>query len=77
MISQLAAAGKVKKKFSHCLDNKKGGGILAVGELVEPKLNAAPIVEKQYATLSPSLSPLLSLLCMYTQHPPPKVYIEI
>lgn len=47
MISQLAAAGKVKKKFSHCLDNKKGGGILAVGELVEPKLNTSPIVEKQ------------------------------
>jgi len=75
VISQLAAAGKVKKKFSHCLDNQKGGGILAVGELVEPKLNTSPIVQKQYATLSPTPR---SLAYMYTHTlPPPKGFIEI
>ncbi|XP_050363398.1 aspartic proteinase 36-like [Argentina anserina] len=46
MISQLAAAGKVKKQFAHCLDNVNGGGIFAIGEVVEPKLkmNMTPLV---------------------------------
>ncbi|KAK9945396.1 hypothetical protein M0R45_010916 [Rubus argutus] len=48
MISQLAAAGKVKKQFAHCLDNVNGGGIFAIGEVVEPKLklNTTPLVPK-------------------------------
>ena len=47
-ISQLAAAGKVKKVFSHCLDNIRGGGIFAIGEVVEPKLNTTPLVPRMY-----------------------------
>ncbi|KAI8013061.1 Aspartic proteinase-like protein 2 [Camellia lanceoleosa] len=37
MISQLASVGKVKKMFAHCLDGTNGGGIFAIGQLVEPK----------------------------------------
>lgn len=45
IISQLASSGKVKRQFSHCLDNVKGGGIYAIGEVVEPKVkNTTPLV---------------------------------
>ncbi|KAK9919233.1 hypothetical protein M0R45_027842 [Rubus argutus] len=49
MLSQLAAAGKVRKQFAHCLDNtKQGGGIWAIGEVVEPKIkNISPMVPNQ------------------------------
>ena len=48
MLSQLASSGKVKKVFSHCLDNVNGGGIFAIGEVVEPKVNLTPLVPNQY-----------------------------
>lgn len=48
VLSQLAASGKVKKIFSHCLDNIHGGGIFALGEVVEPKVNTTPLVSGQY-----------------------------
>ncbi|GAU29746.1 hypothetical protein TSUD_392350 [Trifolium subterraneum] len=44
VLSQLAASRKVKKIFSHCLDNIRGGGIFAIGELVEPKVSTTPLV---------------------------------
>ncbi|XP_048323928.2 aspartic proteinase 36 [Ziziphus jujuba] len=47
MISQLAVAGKVKKTFAHCLDNVNGGGIFAIGEVVEPQVNTTPMVPNQ------------------------------
>ncbi|KAL8170828.1 hypothetical protein V2J09_022632 [Rumex salicifolius] len=47
VLSQLSAAKKVKKKFSHCLDGKAGGGIFAIGEIVEPKLNTTPLIPNQ------------------------------
>lgn len=47
MISQLAAAGKVKRMFGHCLDNINGGGIFAIGEIVSPKVNTTPMVPDQ------------------------------
>ncbi|CAK9327893.1 unnamed protein product [Citrullus colocynthis] len=47
MISQLAATGKVKKIFAHCLDSIAGGGIFAIGEVVEPKLKTTPVVPNQ------------------------------
>ncbi|XP_062014344.1 aspartic proteinase 36-like [Rosa rugosa] len=49
MLSQLAAAGKVRNKFAHCLDStKQGGGIWAIGEVVEPKMKyTSPIVSNQ------------------------------
>ncbi|KAI3776335.1 hypothetical protein L1987_46111 [Smallanthus sonchifolius] len=45
LLSQLASAKKVKKTFSHCLDGKKGGGIFAIGEVVEPKIKTTPILD--------------------------------
>ncbi|XP_028054411.1 aspartic proteinase-like protein 2 [Camellia sinensis] len=47
MLSQLASAGKVKKIFAHCLDGTNGGGIFAIGQVVQPKLNATPIIPNQ------------------------------
>ncbi|KAG8390740.1 hypothetical protein BUALT_Bualt01G0115000 [Buddleja alternifolia] len=44
ILSQLALSGKVKKVFSHCLDGNKGGGVFAIGEVVEPKVNRTPLV---------------------------------
>jgi hypothetical protein len=46
-LSQLAAAGKTKKIFSHCLDSTNGGGIFAIGEVVEPKVKTTPIVKNK------------------------------
>ncbi|KAK7340377.1 hypothetical protein VNO77_21079 [Canavalia gladiata] len=45
-LSQLAASGKVKKIFSHCLDNIKGGGIFSIGEVVQPKFNTTSLVPR-------------------------------
>ncbi|KAK3145081.1 hypothetical protein QOZ80_4AG0322760 [Eleusine coracana subsp. coracana] len=44
MLSQLAAAGKVKKVFSHCLDTIIGGGIFAIGDVVQPKVKTTPLI---------------------------------
>ncbi|XP_073099847.1 aspartic proteinase 36 isoform X2 [Elaeis guineensis] len=44
MISQLAAAGRVRKVFAHCLDTIKGGGIFAIGNVVEPKVKTTPLI---------------------------------
>ncbi|KAJ4902187.1 Eukaryotic aspartyl protease family protein [Raphanus sativus] len=47
IISQLAAAGNVKRVFSHCLDNVNGGGIFAVGEVESPVVKTTPLVPNQ------------------------------
>ncbi|KAI7750855.1 hypothetical protein M8C21_013366 [Ambrosia artemisiifolia] len=47
LLSQLASSKKVKKTFSHCLDGGKGGGIFAIGEVVEPKTKTTPILDDQ------------------------------
>ncbi|KAL6660407.1 hypothetical protein ACP70R_001953 [Stipagrostis hirtigluma subsp. patula] len=44
MLSQLAAAGKVKKIFAHCLDTVNGGGIFAIGDVVHPKVKTTPMI---------------------------------
>ncbi|CAL5058284.1 unnamed protein product [Urochloa decumbens] len=44
MLSQLAAAGKVQKIFAHCLDTVHGGGIFAIGNVVQPKVKTTPLV---------------------------------
>ncbi|GJN08705.1 hypothetical protein PR202_ga26657 [Eleusine coracana subsp. coracana] len=44
MLSQLAAAGKVKKVFSHCFDTRKGGAIFAVGSVVQPTVRMTTLV---------------------------------
>ncbi|TVU02779.1 hypothetical protein EJB05_51708 [Eragrostis curvula] len=44
MLSQLAAAGKVRKIFAHCLDTVRGGGIFAIGNVVQPVVKTTPLV---------------------------------
>lgn len=51
IISQLASAGKVKKVFSHCLDGINGGGIFAIGQVVQPKLKTTPLVPNEYVDI--------------------------
>lgn len=48
MLSQLANANKVKKVFSHCLDGSKGGGIFAIGEVVQPKVQTTPMIPEAH-----------------------------
>lgn len=48
VISQLASSGRVKKMFAHCLDGTNGGGIFAIGHVVQPKVNMTPLVPNQY-----------------------------
>ncbi|RVW69522.1 Aspartic proteinase-like protein 2 [Vitis vinifera] len=52
MISQLASSGKVRKMFAHCLDGLNGGGIFAIGHIVQPKVNTTPLVPNQYVYIS-------------------------
>ncbi|CAI8592100.1 unnamed protein product [Vicia faba] len=47
MISQLSSSGKVKKKFAHCLNGVNGGGIFAIGHVVQPKVNTTPLLPDQ------------------------------
>ncbi|PHT73217.1 hypothetical protein T459_24002 [Capsicum annuum] len=47
LISQLVACGTVKKKFAHCLDGVKEGGIFAIGQVVELKVNSVPMIPEQ------------------------------
>ncbi|GKU87598.1 hypothetical protein SLEP1_g1971 [Rubroshorea leprosula] len=44
VISQLAASGKMKKMFAHCLDGVNGGGIFAIGYVVQPKVNMTSLI---------------------------------
>ncbi|XP_004492042.1 aspartic proteinase 36 [Cicer arietinum] len=47
MISQLSSSGKVKKMFAHCLNGVNGGGIFAIGHVVQPKVNTTPLLPDQ------------------------------
>lgn len=47
IISQLASSGKVEKMFAHCLDGVNGGGIFAIGHVVQPKVNSTPLIQDQ------------------------------
>ncbi|XP_019261833.1 PREDICTED: aspartic proteinase-like protein 2 isoform X2 [Nicotiana attenuata] len=47
MLSQLASSGRVTEKFAHCLDSVNGGGIFAIGDVVQPKVNMTPLVPNQ------------------------------
>ncbi|RYR60190.1 hypothetical protein Ahy_A04g017259 isoform B [Arachis hypogaea] len=50
LISQLASSGKVKKMFAHCLNGVNGGGIFAIGHVVQPKVNVTRLLPDQYVT---------------------------
>ncbi|XP_015873543.3 aspartic proteinase 36 isoform X1 [Ziziphus jujuba] len=48
VISQLSSQGVAPKVFSHCLKgNDEGGGILVLGEIVEPNIVYSPLVPGQ------------------------------
>ncbi|TXG72915.1 hypothetical protein EZV62_001494 [Acer yangbiense] len=47
MISQLASSGRVKNMFAHCLDGINGGGIFAIGHVVQPEVSMTPLVPNQ------------------------------
>ncbi|KAK4483379.1 hypothetical protein RD792_010565 [Penstemon davidsonii] len=51
MLSQLASSGRIKKMFAHCLDGVNGGGIFAIGHVVQPLVNTTPLVPNQYVIL--------------------------
>lgn len=49
VISQLSSRGIAPKVFSHCLKgDDSGGGILVLGEIVEPNVVYTPLVPSQY-----------------------------
>ncbi|RWR79154.1 aspartic proteinase-like protein 2 [Cinnamomum micranthum f. kanehirae] len=48
VISQLSSQGITPKVFSHCLEgSKNGGGILVLGEIIEPGIVYTPLVQSQ------------------------------
>ncbi|KAJ6840263.1 aspartic proteinase-like protein 2 [Iris pallida] len=48
VISQLSSAGVAPKVFSHCLKGSdNGGGILVLGEIIEPGIVYTPLVQSQ------------------------------
>lgn len=52
-MSQLSALGITPKVFSHCLKGEgKGGGILVLGEILDPTIVYTPLVPSQYVSLS-------------------------
>ncbi|KAI7739628.1 hypothetical protein M8C21_000697 [Ambrosia artemisiifolia] len=48
LLSQLASAKKVKRIFSHCLDGSQGGGIFAIGEVAQPKVQTTPMIPEAH-----------------------------
>ncbi|PWA92332.1 Aspartic peptidase [Artemisia annua] len=56
VISQLASYGKVKKMFAHCLDGENGGGIFAIGHVVQPKVNSTRLIQDQSAYYSVNMT---------------------
>lgn len=50
MISQLSSQGVTPNAFSHCLKGGNGGGgILVLGQIVEPNIVYTQLVPSQYA----------------------------
>lgn len=47
VISQLYSLGVSPKVFSHCLKGSDSGGILVLGEIVEPGIVYTPFVPSQ------------------------------
>lgn len=54
VISQLSSRGITPRVFSHCLKGDgNGGGILVLGEILEPNIVYSPLVPSQYASILP------------------------
>lgn len=50
VISQLASQGAAPDAFSHCLvGDGEGGGVLVLGQIIDPKMVYSPLVSSQYA----------------------------
>ncbi|XP_051143799.1 aspartic proteinase 36-like [Andrographis paniculata] len=47
IISQLSSQGVTPNAFSHCLKGENGGGILVLGQIVEPNIVYTPMVPSQ------------------------------
>ena len=60
IISQLSSSGKVKNMFAHCLDGDNGGGIFAIGHVVQPKVNSIPLIPDEYVAIILVLSYFLA-----------------
>lgn len=53
VISQLSTRGITPRVFSHCLKGDgSGGGILVLGEILEPGMVYSPLVPSQYVIFS-------------------------
>lgn len=51
VVSQLSALGITPKVFSHCLKGEgNGGGILVLGEILDPTIVYTPLVPSQYVS---------------------------
>lgn len=68
MLSQLASSGKVNKMFAHCLDSVNGGGIFAIGQVVQPKVRTTPLVPNQYVMYLRGVFPLMFLFLFLFQY---------
>ena len=67
VISQLSYRGITPKVFSHCLKGDgNGGGILVLGEILEPSIVYSPLVPSQY--VSNSLSYIFFIFALIQQN---------
>jgi len=67
VISQLSTRGITPRVFSHCLKGDgSGGGILVLGEILEPGIVYSPLVRSQYVIFpkQSNFFSLSSLLCI-------------
>ena len=49
VIAQLASQGAIPNAFSHCLKGGNGGGgILVLGQVIQPNIVYTPLVQSQY-----------------------------
>lgn len=80
VISQLSSQGLTPRVFSHCLKgDSNGGGILVLGEIVEPNIVYSPLVPSQYVIFVPGnyfSSPFL-FLWHFSYQPPKDIMLLI
>jgi hypothetical protein len=67
VISQLSSRAITPKVFSHCLKGDgNGGGILVLGEILEPGIIYSPLVPSQYVLFPRKLS--FHFQCSFLRH---------
>jgi len=63
VVSQLSSRGITPKVFSHCLKGDgNGGGILVLGEILEPSIVYSPLVPSQYVLFRTAFLIFFSLI---------------